>query len=66
MKHTTWLSRSLFFLATFGCLMPLAAKAQVTADGTTSTIVNQAGNDFTIEQGDRIDGEDSQGSPSGT
>ena len=28
--------------------------AQVTADGTTSTVVNQNGNDFTIEQGSRI------------
>ena len=37
-----------------GCLIPLTVKAQVTTDGTTSTAVNQNGNDFTIEQGDRI------------
>ncbi len=54
MKQTTWLSRSLFPLAIFGCLFPLTAKAQVTADGTTSTKVNQNGNNFTIEQGDRV------------
>ena len=42
------------FLAAHSFLIPLAATAQVTADGTTSTIVNQNGNDFTIEQGDRI------------
>ncbi|MEM9271570.1 MAG: filamentous hemagglutinin N-terminal domain-containing protein [Cyanobacteria bacterium P01_F01_bin.143] len=54
MQYKIWLSRSLFFLTTFGCFIPLVAKAQVTEDGTTSTIVNQNGNDFTIEQGDRI------------
>ncbi len=36
------------------CLIPLIAKAQVTSDGTTSTTVNQDGNNFIIEQGDRI------------
>ena len=40
-------------LAILGCLIPLAAQAQVVEDGTTSTIVNQDGNNFTIEQGDR-------------
>ncbi|MEM9271567.1 MAG: filamentous hemagglutinin N-terminal domain-containing protein [Cyanobacteria bacterium P01_F01_bin.143] len=42
------------FLTAFSCLVPLSANAQITADGTTSTIVNQNGNDFTIEQGSRI------------
>ena len=41
-------------LATFGCLIPLNADAQISADGTTSTTVNQAGNNFTTEQGDRV------------
>jgi hypothetical protein len=41
-------------LATLSCLIPLSVKAQVTPDGTTSTTVNQNGNNFTIEQGDRI------------
>jgi filamentous hemagglutinin family protein len=49
---------SIFFstlpLATLSCLIPLSVKAQVTPDGTTSTTVNQDGNNFTIEQGDRI------------
>ncbi len=40
-------------LATLGCLIPLSVQAQVTPDGTTSTTVNQDGNNFTIEQGDR-------------
>ena len=50
--------KSIFFstlpLATLGCLIPLTAKAQVTADGTTSTAVNRNGDNFTIEKGDRI------------
>ena len=41
-------------LAILSCLIPVAAKAQVTPDGTTSTTVNQNGNDFFIEQGDRV------------
>ena len=41
-------------LAILSCLIPLTAKAQVNPDGTTSTTVNQQGNNFTIEQGDRI------------
>ena len=42
-------------LAIFGCLISLTAVAQITPDGTTSTIVNQNGNDeFTIEQGSQI------------
>ena len=41
-------------LAILGRVIPLTAKAQVTADGTTSTMVNQNGDDFTIEQGDRL------------
>lgn len=49
---------SIFFstlsLATLGCLIPLTTQAQITPDGTTSTTVNQDGNDFTIEQGDRV------------
>ncbi len=41
-------------LATLGCLISLTAKAQIAADGTTLTTVNQNGNNFTIEQGDRL------------
>ena len=41
-------------IAIFGCLIPLNAGAQITPDGTTSTTVNQAGNDFTIEDGSRV------------
>ena len=41
-------------LAILSCLIPVTAKAQVTPDGTTSTTVNQTGNSFTIEQGDRV------------
>ncbi len=41
-------------LATLGCLIPLSATAQVTPDGTTSTTVNQNGNNFTINQGDLV------------
>ena len=41
-------------LATFSCLIPLSTQAQITPDGTTSTTVNQDGNNFAIEQGDRI------------
>ena len=52
MKYSLWLS--LFPVSALGCLIPLTVKAQVTTDGTTSTTVNQNGNDFTIEQGDRI------------
>ena len=51
MKHASWLCLP---LATVGYLIPLSAQAQVTPDGTTSTTVNQDGNDFTIEQGDRL------------
>ena len=46
--------RSTLPVAIFGCLIPLTAEAQISADGTTSTTVNQNGNDFTIDQGDRI------------
>jgi large exoprotein involved in heme utilization and adhesion len=41
-------------LATFSCLIPLSTQAQVTPDRTTSTTVNQDGNNFIIEQGDRV------------
>ena len=41
-------------LAILGCLIPLTAIAQVIPDGTTNTTVNVDGNDFTIEQGDRV------------
>jgi len=51
MKHAFW--RSLFSLATMGFLIPISTHAQVTSDGTTSTSINQEGNNFTIEQGDR-------------
>ena len=45
---------SILPFAIFGCLIPLTAEAQISADGTTSTTVNQNGSDFTIDQGDRI------------
>ena len=45
---------SIFSSVIFGCLIPLTVEAQVTPDGTTSTTVNQDGNNFIIEQGDRI------------
>ena len=41
-------------LATIGCLLPLSAQAQITPDGTTLTTVNGNGNNFIIEQSDRI------------
>ena len=41
-------------LATLSCLISFTVQAQVAPDGTTSTTVNQNGNDFTIEQGDRV------------
>ncbi len=52
MKTKHWLN--LFPLSTLGCLIPIAAQGQVTPDGTTSTTVNQNGNNFSIEQGDRV------------
>jgi filamentous hemagglutinin family protein len=45
---------SLLPLATLSCLIPFTAQAQVTPDGTTSTTVNQDGNNFTINQGNRV------------
>ena len=48
---------SLFFalpLACFSGLIPLSVAAQVSPDGTTATTVNQNGNNFAIEQGDRV------------
>lgn len=49
---------SIFFitlpLATLTCLIPLSTQAQIIPDGTTSTTVNEDGNNFTIEQGDRV------------
>ena len=36
------------------CLIPLAVKAQVTPDGKTSTTVDRNGNDFVINEGDRV------------
>ena len=53
-RALTSLFFSTFPLATLSCLIPLTAIAQITPDGTTSTTVNQAGNDFTIEQGSRV------------
>ncbi len=50
----TFFFRSTLPLAIFGCLIPLTAKAQISADGTTSTTVDQNGDDFTIEKGDRL------------
>ena len=50
MKHSIW--RSL--LLTLFCLVPIAVKAQVTPDGTTNTNVTQSGDNYTVEQGDRI------------
>ncbi len=38
----------------FSCLIPLTTEAQISADGTTATTVNQIGNDFTIEDGSRV------------
>ena len=55
MKH--FKKRSLYLtlhLVTTSCLIPSTAEAQVSPNGTTSTTVNQVGNDFTIEQGDRV------------
>ena len=52
-----WVFTSLFSklsLAILSCLIPVAAKAQVTTDGTTATTVNQDGNNYTVEQGDRV------------
>ena len=51
MKHTPWLSLPLTII---GCLISLSTQAQVTPDGTTSTTVNQDGNNYTVEQGDRV------------
>ena len=42
-------------LAILSCLMPQTAKGQVTTDGTTSTTVNQDGNNFVVDEGDRVD-----------
>ena len=44
----------LFSLTSLDCLIPSTAKAQVTPDGTTSTTVDRDGNNFTVEQGDRV------------
>ena len=41
-------------LATIGCLIPLSTQAQITPDDTTSTTINQNGNDFVINEGDRV------------
>ena len=41
-------------LAILGCFVSVTAAAQITPDGTTSTTVDQDGNNFTIEQGDRV------------
>ena len=41
-------------LAILSCLLPLTAQAQITPDGTTSTTVNQNGDNFVIEEGDRL------------
>ena len=35
-------------------LIPINTKAQIAPDGTTSTTVNQDGNDFVIDEGDRV------------
>jgi filamentous hemagglutinin family protein len=45
---------SLLPLTTLACLIPFTAQAQVTPDGTTSTTVNQDGNNFRIDQGNRV------------
>lgn len=49
---------SIFFatlpLATISCLLPLSTQAQITPDGTTATTINQDGNDFVIDEGDRV------------
>ena len=41
-------------LAILSVLVPLKAEAQVTTDGTTATTVSQDGNNYTVEQGDRV------------
>ena len=41
-------------LVIFDCLLPKTARGQVTPDGTTATTVNQDGDNFTVEQGDRV------------
>ena len=41
-------------LAIVSCLVPVTAKAQVTPDGTTATTANQDGNNYIVEQGDRL------------
>ena len=45
---------STLLLATLSCFISLSARGQVTPDGTTSTTVNGDGNNFAIEQGDRV------------
>ncbi len=63
MKYTPW--RSLFPLVTLGCLIPLAAKAQITPDdslGDESSVVTPLdAQGFAV---DRIDGGATRGSSS--
>ena len=53
-RATISLFCSTLSLVTFGCFIPLTTQAQVIPDGTTSTTVDADGNNFSIEQGDRI------------
>ena len=41
-------------LVILDCLLPKTTTGQVTPDGTTATTVNQDGDNFTVEQGDRV------------
>ncbi len=45
---------STLLLATLSCFISLSARGQITPDGTTSTTVKGDGNNFAIEQGDRV------------
>ena len=53
LKHGLSLLLSLGYVACSQSIFLNSAIAQVSSDGTTSTIVDVDGNDFTIEQGDR-------------
>ena len=54
MKPSISLVSSLTFCLVGNALRYLPASAQVTTDGTTNTTVNVDGNNFTIDQGDRV------------
>lgn len=56
MKPRLSLPLSMICCLAGGLLQPPPASAQVVEDGTTSTVVEQNGADFTINQGDRAGG----------